>query len=274
MKLLFCGDIVGRAGRDIVIEKLPGLKKDLKIDMAVINAENSAGGYGVTTQIANDLFEAGADVITTGNHVWKQKELFSHITSEPRILRPDNYSNPSLPGRGIIEHTLRDGRKFIVLHMLARVFMPDHVECPFQKAIRYTKSYPLASSQIAGIMLDFHGEATSEKMAMGQMLDGDVSFVVGTHTHIPTADHQILPKGTAYQTDAGMCGDYDSVIGMEKTVPVSKFCGLPPTNRMAPALGPATMCGTIVTIDDRTGLATAVHPLRVGGRLQETIPSV
>lgn len=270
MKLLFCGDVVGRSGRDAVLKYIPLLKEHHKLDVIVVNGENAAGGFGITGTIGKSFFEVGIDILTTGNHVWRQKDVVSYISTEKRLLRPINFSNKSLPGSGIGIHPLKDGRHFIVLHAIARLYMPDLVDCPFQAIDQVLATVSLSQKNIAGIMLDFHGEATSEKMAMAHFLDGRVSFVVGTHTHIPTADHQILPKKTAYQTDAGMCGVYNSVIGMDKKVPVARFLGKFIDLKMEPAEGEATLCGTIVDIDDETGLARDILPVRLGGFLSQT----
>lgn len=265
MKLLFCGDVVGRSGREVILKEVPRLKEKHSLDVVVVNGENAAGGFGITGDIAKAFFAAGVDIITTGNHVWRQKDIVSYISNEKRLLRPINYSNKSLPGAGIGIHKLQDGRNFIVLHVLGRLFMPDQVDCPFYALEEVLKNVSLSHPNVAGIMVDVHGETTSEKAAMGLFLDGRVSFVVGTHTHIPTADHKILPNGTAYQTDAGMCGDYNSVIGMDKKVPIGRFLGKLVELKMEPAIGPATLCGCLVDINDETGLATNIMPIRVGG---------
>ena len=261
---------MGRSGRDAVLKHIPALRAEHGLDMVVVNGENSAGGFGITGTISKSFFDAGIDIITTGNHVWRQKDIASYISLEKRLLRPMNYSNKKLPGSGVAIHTLKDGRHFIVLHAIARLYMPDLVDCPFQALEQVLESNPISQKNVAGIMLDFHGEATSEKMAMGHFLDGRVSLVVGTHTHVPTADHQILPNGTAYQTDAGMCGDYNSVIGMDKHVPVSRFLGKLVELKMEPAGGEATLCGTLVEINDDTGLATKITAIRMGGVLSQS----
>lgn len=265
MKLLFCGDVVGRSGREVILKEVPRLKERHGIDVVVVNGENAAGGFGITGEIAKSFFAAGVDIITTGNHVWRQKDIVSYITNEKRLLRPINYSNKKLPGAGIGIHKLKDGRNFIVLHGLARLYMPDQVDCPFYAMEEVLQTVSLSHPNVAGIMVDFHGEASSEKAAMGLFLDGRVSFVVGTHTHIPTADHKILPQGTAYQTDAGMCGDYNSVIGMDKKVPIARFLGKLVELKMEPATGNGTLCGCLIEISDETGLATGITPVRAGG---------
>jgi metallophosphoesterase (TIGR00282 family) len=269
MRLLFCGDLVGRSGRDVVVEKLPGLRRDLALDLVVANGENAAGGFGITQKICDELYKAGVDCITTGNHVWDQKETLSFIGSDPRLLRPINFP-VGTPGKGSGVYQTARGKKVLVANIMARLFM-DPLDDPFQAAEQLLRAHKLGGN-VDAILIDFHGEATSEKMAMGHYLDGRVSLVVGTHTHVPTADHVVLPGGTAYQTDAGMCGDYDSVIGMEKAAPIARFTRKLPTERLAAANGPGTLCGLFVETDDATGLARKVEPVRVGGRLSQAQP--
>jgi metallophosphoesterase (TIGR00282 family) len=271
MNLLFCGDLVGRAGRDVVVEKLPALRRDLALDFVIANGENAAGGFGITQKICQELYEAGVDCITTGNHVWDQKETVGFIASDPKLLRPANFP-AGTPGRGITQLQTQRGKKVVVINLMGRLFM-DPLDDPFQQIEGLLNTYRLGGNADA-VVLDFHAEATSEKMAMGHLVDGRVSLSVGTHTHVPTADYQILPKGTAYQTDAGMCGDYDSVIGMEKATPIARFTKKLPTERLSAANGPGTLCGIYVETDDRTGLAKRVEPVRLGGRLSQTKPQV
>ena len=264
MRVLFLGDVVGRAGRTAVREHLPVLRRRLSPDFIVVNGENAAGGFGITAKIAAEIYTAGADCITTGNHVWDQRELLGTIDDDPRMLRPANYP-AGTPGRGAALLELPDGRRILVANLMARLFM-DALDDPFAAvdAILGDLTMP---DQADAVIIDFHGEATSEKMAMGHYLDGRVSLVVGTHTHVPTADHQVLPGGTAYMTDIGMCGDYDSVIGMKKEPAIERFVRKIPGERLTPAEGTATVCGALVEIDDKTGLARAIDPVRVGGRL-------
>lgn len=271
MRVLFLGDVVGRSGREAVIRHLPRLRETLDPDLVVVNGENAAGGYGIQDKIAREFYEAGVDCLTTGNHVWDQKELVATIDRDPRLLRPLNYPEGT-PGRGAVMLTTRAGRKVLVICLLARLFM-DALDEPFNAVDRFLRAYRLGGG-VDAIILDFHGEATSEKMAMGHFLDGRVSLVVGTHSHIPTADHQILPGGTAYLTDAGMCGDYDSVIGMKKELSVARFVRRLPTEKMTPAEGEATVCGVFVDTDDRTGLARRIEPVRIGGRLGQSLPTL
>ncbi len=268
MRILFLGDISGKPGRDAIDKYLPKLKEQLDPDVTIINADNAAHGFGTTDKINKELFEIGADCITTGNHVWDQREMLSAINNNKYIIRADNFPEGA-PGQGACIITTEKGQKVLVLHLMARLFMED-MDCPFKAADKWLQKYKLGAS-VNAIFVDFHGEATSEKMAMGHYLDGRVSAVVGTHTHIPTADCQIFPKGTAYQTDAGMCGNYDSVIGVDKEIPIHKFVKKTPgKSRMFPAEGEGTLCGTLVKTDDTTGLATSIIPVRVGPRLENT----
>lgn len=272
MRLAFFGDVVGKAGRRALSEHLPHLKQDLFLDFVVVNAENSAGGFGVTEAIANELFDYGADCLTLGNHSWDQRDALTFIEREDRLLRPCNYPpGVEAPGKGANLYTLADGRRVGVISVLGRLFM-DSLDDPFQAVERELNAAPLGMVADA-VIVDVHAEATSEKMAMGHFCDGRASLVVGTHTHIPTADAQVLPHGTAYQTDAGMCGDYDSVIGMKKEASVRRFSTRLPTERMGPAEGPPTACGVFVETDDKTGLALRVEPIRIGGRLWEHVPT-
>jgi metallophosphoesterase (TIGR00282 family) len=271
MRLLFCGDVVGRSGREVVVEHLPRLRRELALDFVVVNGENAAGGFGITEKICNELYAAGADVVTTGNHVWDQKETMGFIDRDPRLLRPVNYP-AGTPGRGAAVFAATRGRKVMVVNPMGRLFM-DPLDDPFASVERELAAQRLGAT-VDAIIIDIHAEASSEKMAMGQLLDGRVSLVVGTHTHVPTADGQILPKGTAYQTDAGMCGDYDSVIGMEKAVPIARFTRKLPTERLAAASGPATLCAVFVETDDKTGLARRMSPIRIGGRLAPQWPQL
>jgi len=271
MRLLFCGDIVGRSGRDAVVERLPDLRRTLALDFVIVNAENAAGGFGVTQKICTDLYAAGVDCITTGNHVWDQKETAGFIDGDPRLLRPANFPQGT-PGRGHALYQTGKGQKVVVANLMGRLFM-DPLDDPFACADQLLAAYRLGGNA-AAIVLDMHAETTSEKMAMGHFADGRASLVIGTHTHVPTADYQILAKGTAYQSDAGMCGDYDSVIGMEKTLPIQRFVRKMPTERLSAAQGPGTLCGLFVETDDRTGLALRIAPLRLGGRLSQAMPAL
>lgn len=270
MRLLFLGDLVGRAGRTAVIGTLPGLRADWKLDFVAVNAENAASGFGLTPAIADQLFEAGADVITLGDHAFDQKEMIQHIEREPRILRPLNYGKV-VPGRGSGLFEAARGRRVLVAVALGRVFMNRPFEDPFSALEAALKVAPLGATADA-VIVEIHAEATSEKMAVGHWCDGRASLVVGTHTHVPTADAMLLPRGTAYQTDAGMCGDYDSVIGMEKAEPIRRFITGMGNGRFEPAMGTPTICGTFVETDDRTGLAARIVPIRLQGKLEQTSP--
>lgn len=265
MRLLFVGDVVGRAGRKIVLDELPGLRARYKADFVVLNGENAAGGFGITETICQQFLDAGADVVTTGNHVWDQREALVFIERQERLLRPLNYP-AGTPGRGAGLFKAANGSDVLVLNPMGRVFMAD-LECPFRAVDKELEACPLGQGADA-IVIDFHAEATSEKQAMGHYVDGRASFVAGTHTHVPTADDQILTGGTAYMSDVGMSGDYDSVLGMKKDEPLSRFLTRIPGARFAPATGEATLCGAAVEIDDSSGLARAISPLRIGGRLR------
>jgi metallophosphoesterase (TIGR00282 family) len=269
MRLLFLGDIVGRPGRDALVKHLPDLRRSLKLDFVVVNCENAAAGFGITKGVAEELFAAGADVLTGGNHSWDQKEALSYIEGEPRLLRPHNFPRGT-PGRGAAVFPTATGRKVLVLNLMGRLYM-DPLDDPFQAVEQILQAYRLGAT-VDAILLDFHGEATSEKMAMGHVVDGRVSIMVGTHTHVPTADTMILRGGTAYQSDAGMCGDYDSVIGMDKAQPILRFTRKIGTERLSVASGEGTLCGLFVETDDRTGLAVRAEPLRMGGRLSRALP--
>ena len=271
MRILVCGDVVGRSGRTVVTENIPRLRDELSLDFVIVNGENAAGGFGITPKICNQFFDAGADAITTGNHVFDQREIIPHFDAEKRILRPHNYPKTT-PGTGVAVFPATRGRNVLIIHVMTRLFM-DPLDDPFASVSEALHSYRLGAN-VQAIVVDVHGEATSEKVAMGHFLDGRASLVVGTHTHIPTADHQILPGGTAYQSDLGMCGDYDSVIGMKKATSVERFVRKMPTARLEAADGQATLCATLVETDDETGLALRVEPLRIGGRLSQTLPEI
>jgi len=271
MRLAFFGDVIGRPGRDGLALHLPGLRRRLALDFVVVNAENAAAGFGITEKTANDLFEAGADCLTLGNHSWDQREALTYIDREPRLLRPANYPRLShAPGHGAYLYDTPSGHRVLVISILGRVHM-DALDDPFSAADRELEACPLGVAADA-VIVDMHCEATSEKMAMGHFCDGRASLVIGTHTHVPTADAQVLPGGTAYQTDAGGCCDYDSVIGMDKGEAVRRFATRLPGARYQPASGPATVCGVFVETDARTGLAVRMEPIRIGGRLRPNVP--
>lgn len=268
MRILFLGDVVGRSGRDAIREWLPALIRGQNIDFCVVNGENAAAGFGMTPQIVQEILAAGADVVTSGDHVWDQKELIPALAQEKRLLRAVNFPDAA-PGRGLGVYESKGGQKVVVVHVMGQVFMREALDNPFRAMDEALKPHRLGTG-VAAIIVDVHAEATSEKCAMGHYLDGRVSLVIGTHTHIPTADARVLPGGTAYQTDAGMCGDYDSVIGFTKAGPIASFTTKMRSGRYHPADGPATLCGLIVETDDRTGLAKTATPLRLGGVLSST----
>ena len=269
MKIILLGDVVGRSGRDAVAAHLPDLRERLRADFVVVNGENAAGGYGITGEVCRSLYQQGADVVTLGNHSWDQREAISYIGGDDRLIRPANYP-AGTPGRGVHVYQLTDGRKVLVMQLMCRLFM-DPLDDPFAAMTAMLNTWRLGANADA-IILDFHGEASSEKMAMGHFVDGKVSVVVGTHTHVPTADAQVFPGGTGYQTDLGMCGDYDSVIGIRKEISVERFVRKMPTARMEAAAEEATLCAVMVDIDDGTGLATDIRPVRIGGRLRGEMP--
>jgi 2',3'-cyclic-nucleotide 2'-phosphodiesterase len=268
MRIVLCGDVMGRSGREVVTRNLPRLRHELALDVVVVNGENAAHGFGITPEICRDLYEAGADVITGGNHSWDKREIIPYIAGDPRLLRPVNFP-PGTPGAGHGIFTARDGRDILVINAMGRLFM-DAIDDPFRAVDALLARHPLGS--VAAILVDMHADATSEKMAMGHFCDGRASAVVGTHSHVPTGDHQILPGGTAYQTDAGMCGDYDSVIGMTKDSVIARFVSKMPGERPQVAEGEGTLCAVFIETDDATGLARHVAPLRLGGRLAPAWP--
>ena len=271
MRIAFFGDIVGRSGREGLAAHLPGLRRRLGLDFVIVNAENAAAGFGITENTAKDLFESGADALTLGNHSWDQKEALTYIVREPRMIRPLNY--PALsdaPGRGAQLFDTERGKRVLVINLLGRVHM-DALDDPFAAVDRELNACPLGQAADA-VIVDMHAEATSEKMAMGHFCDGRASLVVGSHTHVPTGDAQVLPGGTAYQTDGGACADYDSVIGNQKDEPLRRFTTRISGGRYRPAEGPATVCGVFVETDPKTGLALRIEPIRVGGRLKPTMP--
>lgn len=267
MRILFLGDVMGRAGRKAMTERLPGLRADLKADFVVVNGENATSGAGLSGAHAKLLLEAGADCLTLGDHAFDQKDMLSFIEQEPRIIRPINYAKTA-PGKGYRLFDAPGGRKVLVVQVLGQVFMKRPFDDPFSAIDQVLKAHPRGGLAQA-VLVDMHCEATSEKMAMGHWCDGRASVVVGTHTHVPTADAMLLPGGTAFQTDAGMCGDYNSVIGMDKAEPMRRFITGMPKTRFTPAEGEATLSGLLVETDDRSGAATAVHMVRDGGRLQQ-----
>src|SRR5918998_2190321 len=269
MRLLFLGDIVGRPGRNAVSERLPALRERWRLDCVVVNGENAAGGFGITEAICDEVLSAGADVITLGNHAFDQREALVFIERQPRLLRPINFP-PGTPGRGVTMVETRGGARVLVMNVMGRLFM-DPLDDPFAAVDRELETCPLGQAADA-IVIDVHAEATSEKQALAYYVDGRASLVVGTHTHVPTADHRIMPGGTAFQSDAGMCGDYESVLGMARDEPIRRFLQKTPGSRLEPASGEGTLSGLAVETDDRTGLAVRVAAVRLGPNLDETWP--
>lgn len=270
MRLLYLGDVMGRSGRVAVTERLPALRNDWRIDFVIVNGENATSGAGMSAPHAKGLLEAGADVVTLGDHAFDQKEMLQFIGTEPRILRPLNFAKDA-PGKGSGVFQDARGRKVLVAQVLGQVFMKRPFDDPFSAVDPVLKAHP-RGGLVQASLIDMHCEATSEKMAMGRYCDGRASVVVGSHTHVPTADAVILAGGTGYLTDAGMCGDYNSIIGMEAEEPMRRFVTGMPRGRFTPAMGEATLAGLFVETDDRTGKATRIIPVRQGGHLSESSP--
>lgn len=268
MRILFCGDVVGRSGREALARHLPGLKETLRIDFTVVNGENAAGGYGPTPETCKEVLAAGADVITSGNHIWDQSAIVPYIAREERLLRPHNFP-ARVPGAGARTFEA-GGRRVLVLNLMGRLFM-DPLDDPFAVAGAVLDEHRLGAG-VDAVVIDLHGEATSEKAAFAHAVDGRASLVVGTHTHVPTADARILPGGTAFQSDAGMCGNYQSVIGYEREPWVEKFRRKMPVRRIPAAGGEGTLAGVFVETEDATGRAVRVEPVVTGGVLAERIP--
>lgn len=269
MKLLFLGDIVGRSGREAVITHLPALRESLKLDFVVVNAENSASGFGMTSKIASELFAAGVDCLTLGDHAFDQKEMLTHIETDQRIIRPLNIAK-SAPGLGAKVFEAPRGKRVLVAVALGRIFMSKPYDDPFSALEAVVNKHALGAGVDATI-LEIHAEATSEKVAIGHYFDGRASLIVGTHTHVPTSDTMILDKGSAYQTDAGMCGDYGGVIGMDREEPLRRFITGMAGSRFSPGEGEASISGVFVETGPN-GRATRVSPVRIGGRLSQDAP--
>ena len=260
---------MGKAGREAVAERLPDLRSRLALDFVVINGENASHGRGLTEEHYRGLLEAGADIVTLGDHAFDQKDALTYLAREERVVRPVNWGTGT-PGKGVVLTEVPSGQRVLVINAMGRTFMRPSDD-PFRAVEQAVADCPLG--QVAdAIIVDFHAEATSEMQAMGQFLDGKVSLVVGTHTHIPTSDHRILAEGTGLMSDAGMCGDYDSVIGMETEEPLNRFLTGMANGRFVPASGEATLSGVVIETDPATGLCSKIAPLRVGGSLQQTLP--
>ena len=265
MKILVCGDVVGRSGREIIEKKIPELRLKENIDFVVVNAENAAGGFGITKKICENFYECGVDVITSGNHVWDQQEIISFIDKDLRLLRPANYSKKS-PGRGFCRYKTRDGSEIVVINIMCRLFM-ESIDDPFEVLDNIIEKY-YSDLRKPIILIDVHGEATSEKMSIGHYLDGKVTAILGSHTHIPTADSHIMEKGTLYQSDLGMCGDYDSVLGMNKHSAVQRFRYKHKKIRLETANGEATLCGVLFEVDKKTKKVIQFKQIKIGGILE------
>jgi len=269
MRFLFLGDVVGRSGRDAISERLPQIIETYGFDFVVVNGENASHGRGLTESHFHGIRDAGADIVTLGDHAFDQRETLVYIERETTLLRPINMA-PGTPGRGAMFVESRGGHRVLVINALGRVFMGP-ADDPFRAVEAAVAACPLGE-QADAIIVDFHTEATSEIQGMGHFLDGRVSLVVGTHTHIPTSDHRILRGGTALMADAGMCGDFDSVIGVDAEEPVNRFLTGMALGRFTPAEGEATLCGIAVETDPRTGLAARIAPVRIGGALSQAFP--
>ncbi len=270
MRILFIGDIVGRSGRVVVKDRVPDLIRDWKLDLVIANGENAAGGFGITETIFQEFLDAGVDAVTLGNHAWDQREALVFIERAPKLVRPANFPKGT-PGRGAALVDTKNGKRALVVNAIGRVFMTAFDD-PFAVLNRELDACPLREAADA-VVVDFHGEASSEKQGIGYFCDGRASLVVGTHTHAPTADHRVLAGGTAFMSDVGMTGDYDSVIGMTKDEPLLRFLRKISSGRFEPADGVATLCGIAVETNDATGLALRVAPVRLGGGLDQATPA-
>ena len=260
MRILYCGDVVGRPGREIILKNAHTLKEKYKLDVLIVNAENAAHGFGLTPSICKSFFETGVDLITTGNHVFDQREILPFLDSEKRLIRPLNYPEGTI-GNGFAVIELTNGKKLLIAQVMGRVFM-EALDCPVKALENLLSKYKLGVN-IDAILVDIHAEATSEKISFAHYFDGRVSAVFGTHTHVPTADECILKKGTAYQTDVGMCGDYTSVLGFEEETPIARLLKKYPTERLIPSKGEGTLCAVFLETDEKTGLALCVERVKV-----------
>ena len=260
MKIVYCGDVVGRAGRDAVLNNLNEIRRRYKADVIIVNVENAAHGFGITPGIANDFLKSGADVLTTGNHVWQQREILPFLDENKKIIRPLNYPENAC-GRGAVEFELANGKKILVAQVLGRIFM-ESVDNPAFAMDKLLQNYHLGSN-ISAIFVDIHAECTSEKLSLGYYLDGRVSVVAGTHTHVPTADARVLPNGTAYITDVGMCGNYDSVLGFEKQAPIDRLCQKYTGSRLEVCHNNGSVWGIVVETDDLTGKSKSIEQFHI-----------
>jgi len=265
MNILFLGDVVGGNSRRYICQNLSEIKRQFNIDFCIVNVDNASGGFGIAPNCAKDFLQSGADVLTGGDHIWDQREANIFLNQDRRLLRPHNFPK-SAPGSGFREFLGAGDKKYLVIHLMGQVFMKYNVNCPFECAEEILKNYRLGQN-IDAIFVDFHAEATSEKMAMAKFLDGKISAIIGSHTHIPTNDCHIMRFGSAYQSDAGMCGDYDSVIGMDKNTPIQTFLHKRKMDKMEPAKGEVTICGAVIEVENKTGLASKIFPIKIGGVL-------
>jgi len=271
MRIIFIGDVYGQSGRRALETHLPQLKQTLKPDVTIVNVDNASHGHGITDKHADSIFALGADCLTGGDHIWDQRVIIPYIARQPKLLRPENFPAKT-PGHGAYKVQTEGGQTCLVIHVFGRVFTKA-LDDPFAAVNKIVEVHKM-NRDVDAIFVDFHAEATSEKMAMGHYLDGRVSAVIGTHTHIPTADYHIMVHGTAFQADAGMTGDFDSVIGARKDIPVQKFVKQMPGEKMIPSMGEATLCGCLVVTDDKTGLAKSISPIRMGGVLSPVLPQI
>lgn len=260
MRIFYCGDVVARAGREVVLENMNRIRNEYKADIIIVNVENAAHGFGVTPGICREFIAKGADILVTGNHFLNQRDIISYLHECPVIIRPANIPSEN-PGRGFTIFELTDGRRILIAQVLGRLFM-EAVDCPVQALENILKPYVLGKN-IDTIFVDIHAEATSEKLSLGYYFDGRVSCVAGTHTHVPTADARIMPNGTAYITDVGMCGNYDSVLGFDKTAPINRLRRRYTDDRLTPAAGKGTLYGIMVITDDNTGLAQSITQIKI-----------
>ncbi len=260
MKIIYCGDVVGRPGRDAILNNISKLKEAYHYDALIVNVDNAAHGFGATPGICRDFLNSGVTALVSGDHVWNQREILPFLDECKQIARPLNHPD-NLPGQGAREIILSNGKKLLVVEVVGRLFM-EAVDCPVQAMDKLLKLYTLGRN-IDAIFVDFHAEATAEKISFGHYLDGKVSAVIGSHTHVPTSDTMILPGGTAYQTDAGMCGDYSGVIGFEKEEPVARLARKFTGNRLVPCKGQGTLWGTFIETDDTTGLAVKIEQIKL-----------
>ena len=260
MRIVYLGDIVAKSGREAVKSSILQLKKIYKYDVLIANVDNAAHGFGCTPKVCNQLFDAGVSALVTGDHVWNQKDIYPYLNECKRIIRPLNYSD-NLAGVGARVIPVDSGKKILVAEVVGRVFM-ETVDCPLQALEKLLKDYQLGKN-IDAIFVDIHAEATAEKQSFAYYFDGKVSAVIGSHTHVPTSDERILPNGTAYQTDAGMCGDYNSVIGFDIKAPIERLKDKFSPHRLEPATAKATVCGTFIETDDKTGLAVCIEAIKI-----------